>query len=301
MTQHQTKIAAAQQLVDERRTTIVRTKETLLRGKAALAVETARAEQSKKLVEHGVGAKTDFLQAENRRLERLEEVSRLEKQLEQDRAALVEAEQEFHALVWNFRKTKQAELSSLETKSASLAQEATTVERNAGLQQVRSPMDGVVQYLAVQTAGTVVTPAHQLLVVASLDQSVEVEALVERNNVGVIHEGQPVEVKIEPFQQASRHMIRGHVLKGGDDATSTPKVGPASFIRVRLDRATIREGSTEVLLAPGTVVTVEIKTGPRRMIDYLLEPLLQSGNERVREWNEFVHSVRGFLARRHLS
>lgn len=301
LTQHQTKIAAAQQLVDERRTTIVRTKETLLRGKAALSVETARTEQSKKLVEHGVGAKTDFLQVESRRLERLEEVSRLEKQLEQERAALVEAEQEFHALVWNFRKTKQAELSSLETKAASLAQEATTIERNAGLQQVRSPMDGMVQQLAVQAAGTVVTPAHQLLVVASLDQSVEVEAHVERNDVGVIHEGQPVEVKIESFQPASHSTILGHVLRRVDEATPTKDVGPASSIRVRLDRATIREGSTEVMLAPGTVVTVEIKAGPRRMIDYLLEPLLQSGNERVREWNEFVHSVRGFLDRRQLS
>ncbi|MDH5194374.1 MAG: HlyD family secretion protein [Nitrospira sp.] len=301
LTQHQAKIAAAQQLVNERRTTMGQTKETLLRGKAALAVETARAEQSKKLVEHGVGAKADFLQAESRRLEKFEEVSRLQKQLEQDRAALVEAEQEAHALVWNFRKTKQAELSALEAKAASLAQEATKAERNIGLQQVRSPMDGVVHQLAVQAVGTVVTPAQQLLMVVPPDQSVEVEAHVELSDVGMVHTGQPVEVKINALQSASHSTIRGYVLKGPDDAPSVKNVEPVSPVRIRLDRATIREESTEVTLAPGTVVMVEIKTGPRRMIDYLLEPLRQSGNERVREWNDFVHAVRGFLDRRQLS
>lgn len=302
LTQHQGKIAAARQLVDARRTTVGQTKETLLRVTAALSVETAGAEQSKKLLELGVGAKTDFLRAERRRLEKLEEVSRREKQLEQDRAALMEAEQESHALVWNFRNTKQAELSALDNKAALLAQAATNAERNAGLRQVRSPMDGVVQQLAVQAAGTVVTPAQQLLVIMPPDQSVEVEAHVERNEVGVVRTGQPVEVKIETVQPVSHSTIRGHVVRGADDATSIKKVGPISpTIRVRLDRATIQEGSTEVTLAPGMVVTVEIKTSPRRMIDYLLEPLLQSGNERVREWNEFVQSVRGFLDRRRLS
>lgn len=298
LTEHQAKLTAAQHLVEERRAAITQAKEMLLRVKAAAAIETERAERFRKLMEQGVGAKADFLQADHRRLEQLGEVRRQQTQLEQAQAALVEAEQAAHTLAWEFQQAKQAELSALETKAASLAQETTAGERNVGLQQMRSPIDGVVQQLAAQTVGAVVTPAQPLLVVVSLDHSLEVEAQVEQKDLGLAHKGQPVEIKVELFQGQLHEAIPGHILTVPDGMISSKSGEVVAPLRVGLDRSTANVGSTEIKLAPGMSVTVEIKSGPRRMIEYLLDPLFRSGNERLREWNEFVQAVYGFLNRR---
>jgi multidrug efflux pump subunit AcrA (membrane-fusion protein) len=213
---------------------------------------------------------------------------------------LAETEPQSHTLVSDFQQGKQAELSAHEMEAASPVQEATKAEQKAGLQQVRSPMDGVVQQLAVQTVGLVVTPAQPVLVVVPLDRAVEVEAHVEKKAVGVVHKGQPVEIKVATFQSVYHWSISGHVLRGPDNKTLNAQVGLVSSIRVGLDRSTIQVGSTEVKLVPGMAVAVEIKTGQRRLIGHLVDPVLESAKERVRDWNTLVDAVRGFLTHRNL-
>ena len=199
---------------------------------------------------------------------------------------LAETEPRSHTLVSEFQRP---------------AQEATKAEQKAGLHQVRSPIDGVVQRLAVQAVGTVVTPAQPLLTVVPLSRLVEVEAQVESKDVGVVHKGQPVEIKIVTFQSVHHGTVSGHVLRGPDNKTLNAQVGLVSSIRVGLDHSTIQVGSTEVKLVPGMAVVVEIKTGQRRLIEHLVDPALESAKERVRDWNALVDAVRGFLNSRNLS
>lgn len=213
---------------------------------------------------------------------------------------LAETEPQSHTLVSEFQRQAQAEHSVLETKAASPAQEATKAELNAGLHQVRSPIDGVVQRLAVQAVGTVVTPALPVLMVVPASRLVEVEAQVKSKDVGVVRKGQPVEITVPTFQSVYHGTIPGHVLRGPDKQMLNAQVGVVSSIRVGLDRPTIQVGSTEVKLVPGMAVVVEIKAGQRRLIDHLVDPALESGKERVRDWNTLVDAVRGFLNRRNL-
>ena len=198
---------------------------------------------------------------------------------------LAETEPQSHTLVSEFQRQ---------------AQEATKAEQKAGLHQVRSPIDGVVQQLAVQTVGTVLTPAQPLLTVVPLSRLVEVEAQVESKDVGIVHKGQPAEIKVDRLQSVYHGSISGHVLRGPDNKPLNAQVGRVSSIRVGLDRSTIQVGSTEVKLLPGMAVAVEIKTGQRRLIEHLVDPALESAKERARDWNTLVDAVRGFLTRRSL-
>ena len=199
---------------------------------------------------------------------------------------LSETEPQSHTLVSEFQRPAQA---------------ATKAEQKAGLHQVRSPIDGVVQQLAVQAVGTAVTPEQPVLMVVPVSRPVEVEAQVERKDVGVVHKGQPAEIKVATFQSVYHGTISGHVLRGPDKQMLNAQVGLVSSIRVGLDRSTIQIGSTEVKLVPGMTVAVEIKTGQRRLIEHLVDPVLESAKERVRDWNALVHAVSGFIERRNRS
>jgi hemolysin D len=283
LAEYHAKVAAAQHLVDQRRAVVGQTKENLRRLEATVPMEAERAEAYKQLLDHGAVTKMDFLQAEGQRIDKAQELAGQKKKLQQDRAALAEAETQYRAMLSEFQQTKQAELSTLETKAASLAQEVTKADQKAGLQKLVAPIDGVVQQLAVHTVGGVVTPAQQLLIVVPRDHPVEVEAQVENKDIGFVREGQPVEVKVETFQFTLYGTIPGHVVTVSDDAASIEKVGLIYPTRVSLDRGSMQVEGKQVNLSPGMAVTVEIKTGQRRIIEYLLSPLLKSMSESLRE------------------
>jgi hemolysin D len=168
-------------------------------------------------------------------------------------------------------------------KAVSLAQEVIKTGQRTELQRLVSPIDGVVQQLAIHTVGGVVTPAQQLMVVVPQDHPVEVEAQVENKDVGFVKEGQSVEVKVEAFPFTLYGTIPGTVVSVSDDAAPIEKVGLVYPIRVSLDRSTIQVEGRQVNLTPGMAVTVEVKTGQRRLIEFFLSPLLKAVRESARE------------------
>lgn len=198
-------------------------------------------------------------------------VSRMQ-YLEADRARAQKAQE--HA----------AEYSDAKTRAHSLSQELAKAETRTSQQTLTAPIDGVVQQLAVHTVGGVVTPAQQLMVIAPREGDLEVEAWIENKDIGFVNAEQNAEVKIEAFPFTRFGVINGRVLTLSKDSVPIEKVGLVYTARVHLDKSTIRvENNKEVYLSPGMNVTVEIKTGQRRLIEYFLSPLLQASRESVRE------------------
>ncbi len=198
-------------------------------------------------------------------------VSRMQ-YLEADRARAQKAQE--HA----------AEYSEAKTRAHSLSQELAKAENRSSQQTLTAPIDGIVQQLAVHTVGGVVTPAQQLMVIAPREGDLEVEAWIENKDIGFVNAEQNAEVKIEAFPFTRYGVIDGRVLTLSKDAVPIEKVGLVYTARVHLDKSTIRvENNKEVYLSPGMNVSVEIKTGQRRLIEYFLSPLLQASKESIRE------------------
>jgi hemolysin D len=169
---------------------------------------------------------------------------------------------------------------------------------------VTAPVDGVVQQLAVHTVGGVVTPAQALAVVVPSENHLEIEAMVSNRDIGFIHAGQEAEIKVDTFNFTRYGLLRGEVLSVSSDAitrerqqsasndrtagaatsTSGPKGQELEYAaRISLDRTDMQVDEKLVKLGPGMAVTVEIKTGSRRMISYLLSPLARYKQEALRE------------------
>src|SRR5205814_2465585 len=151
------------------------------------------------------------------------------------------------------------------------------------LQLLTAPIDGVVQQLAVHTVGGVVTAAQALLVLVPVDSQLEIEAMVPNRDIGFVHAGQDVEIKIDTFNFTRYGLLHGKVLsvshdaiardkaqdkpKGADSATSEPQGQELGYAaRVSLDRSQMQVGDNLVNLSPGMAVTVEIKTGSRTVM-----------------------------------
>ena len=283
LTEYEARVGAARDLIEQRRAALEETKENVRRLESTLPMEEEKADTFKRLLEQEAASKLDFLQAEQQRIDKTQELAGQRKKVMQDAAALSEAQNNYRVTMTEFQQAKQAELSTIETKAASLMQDVTKAGQRTDLQRLMSPIDGVVQQLAVHTVGGVVTPAQELLIVVPQDHPVEVEAQVENKDVGFVKEGQEVEIKIETFPFTLYGTIPGKVLSVSDDAAPIEKVGLVYPTRVSMDRSTIQVDGKQVNLSPGMAATVEIKTGKRRLIEYLLSPLLKSVKESLRE------------------
>ncbi len=279
------RVYASRHLVGQRRAARDATKDNLRRLEATVPIEAERAEAYRSLLAQQYVSKMDYLQFEQQRIDKAQEWAGQKSKLRQDQAALAEAEQNYNALLSEFQQSKQSELSTIETKAASLLQEVRKAGQKTDLQKLMSPIDGVVQQLAVHTVGGVVTPAQPLLIVVPQDYPVEVEAQFENKDIGFVKEGQPVEIKVETFPFTLYGTIPGKVLSVSDDAVplDKDKGGLIYAGRVSMDRATMWVEGKRIHLSPGMAVTVEVKTAQRRVIDYLLSPLLKSMQESLRE------------------
>jgi hemolysin D len=216
-------------------------------------------------------------------------------------ASLVQAKSKAEA---EFRRSIYDDLSKAEQRSAGLAQDVIKAEQKAKLQVLTAPVDGVVQQLAVHTIGGVVTPAQTLAAVVSLSPDLEIEAMVSNRDIGFIVPGEAVAIKVDTFNFTRYGLLDGRVLSisrdaiirdrhdegargqpgGAETASSEPKGQELIYAaRVKLARTTMEVEGRTVQLSPGMAVTVEIKTGSRRIISYLLSPLTRYNQEMLRE------------------
>jgi len=146
-----------------------------------------------------------------------------------------------------------------------------------------SPVDGTVQQLAVHTVGGVVPAAQPLMNIVPRQHQIQVEAMVENKDVGFIEEGQTAAVKIDAYPYTKYGVIPAHVVHISRDAIKDEKRGLIYSIIVELDKSSMIAEGREVMLSPGMSVNVDVKTGERRVIEYVLSPLLKLKRESLRE------------------
>jgi hemolysin D len=199
------------------------------------------------------------------------------------------------------------DLAEAEQKAAQLAEDLVKAEKKMQDQVLRAPLDGTVQQLAIHTIGGVVTPAQALMVMVPADSRIEIEAMIQNKDIGFVEEGNEVEIKIDTFNFTKYGLLHGKVLtvsadsitrekpqgQQSADRSGTTDSGARSSepdgqqlvysARVSLDATRMLIERKWVDLVPGMAVTAEIKTGSRRIIEYVLSPILRYRHETLRE------------------
>jgi hemolysin D len=271
---------------------------------AMLPILQERVEIRRELYNHETGSKVNYLEIMQAYVETKQELlvqrSRA-KEAEAAVAALVESQEQSRA---EFKRSRYGDLVEAKRKAAGLREDVIKATQRTGLQSLTSPVDGVVQQLAVHTVGGVVTPAQSLLVIVPADTGLEIEAMVKNHDIGFIHIGQDAAIKIDTFDFTRYGLLHGKVtsvsqdaiIKDDSSAKDETRASPASSAssepkgqelvyaaRISLDRTQMKIDENLINLSPGMATTIEVKTGSRSVISYVLSPLLRYGQESLRE------------------
>jgi hemolysin D len=263
-----------------------------------------RVEIRKTLMERELGSKLTYYETLQLLLEQQEELSVQKSRLQEAVAAVAAIRETRGQAEAEYRHALSDELAKAEQKASGLAQDLIKAEQKTRLQLLTAPVDGVVQQLAIHTVGGVVTPAQSLLVIVPSDSRLEIEALVSNRDIGFVRPGQEAEIKVDTFNFTRYGLLHGRVLSVSQDAivrdrqqdrsndrgpatqddSSEPKGQELNYsARISLDRTQMQIDERMVNLSPGMAVTVEIKTGSRTILSYLLSPLLRYRQDSLRE------------------
>lgn len=304
VTEHRAKVAALSRQQAQKEAEHATTAATIHKLETIIPVIQSRVDIRKTLVEKELGSKLNYFEVMQLLVEQQEELSVQSSHLRETEAAIAAIRETRGQAEAEYRHTLSDELAKAEQKANGLAKDLIKAEQKTRLQVLTAPVDGVVQQLAVHTVGGVVTPAQPLLMVVPSDSRLEIEALVSNSDIGFVRAGQQAEIKIDTFNFTRYGLLHGTVLTVSPDAvirdrrqdrpsdrrlgaqneSSEPKGQELNYsARISLDRTAMQIDDRTVNLSPGMATTVEIKTGSRRILSYLLSPLLRYRQETLRE------------------
>ena len=281
--QQRSRIAGIDQTLLRRRADAESTRQILEKLKQTLPLVAQRADSLKKLSEQNLVARNSYLEVEQERIESLQDLAAQESNLSSTVAAINELIEQRRLLLADSRHEAFEKLEALEKQNRAQRQELIKASDIAEDQVLTSPVDGVVQQLKVHTIDGVVTPAEQLLVVVPKDQTLEIEARVLNKDIGFVRAGQSATIKIEAFPFTRYGVIEGTVTSVSNDAIADEKLGLYYSARVRVTKSSMYVDGVDVLLSPGMAVTAEVTTGTRRLIEYVLSPVMEHVKESGRE------------------
>ena len=235
------------------------------------------------LADKGYFSKLKLLEYEQLRVEHIQNIEVQEASASRARAAMANLDAQIARLSAAFGRGAVSEKAEAEDKSAMAAEDLRKSARRREFQQIRAPVDGTVQQLTLTTLGGVVQPAEPIMVIVPDTADVIVIAQILNKDIGFIHEGQPVRVKLEAYNFTDYGLIEGVVETISRDAIQDEKLGLVYNAQIKLETNTIRVGNRIQAIGPGLQVQAEIKTGERRIIDYLLSPIARTLDEAGRE------------------
>lgn len=264
-----------------------------------------RADAQNYLAKKGYGSKLEYLKTQQDLVEHQQELEVQKGKLAEAAGAVASLQQQHKQAEAEWKRTNLDQLTQDEQKASSLQEQLVQAAQKFRLQTLTSPVDGTVQQLAVHTEGGVVTPAQVLMSIVPADSHLEIEAMVSNKDIGFVQAGQEAAVKIDTFDYTKYGLLRGHVVTVSQDAilrdnpadkqsdkstsgdkrdSSEPKGQELVYAAdVQLDQAQMQVDDRMVNLVPGMAVTVEIKTGSRRIISYLLSPIQKHMHSALRE------------------
>jgi adhesin transport system membrane fusion protein len=205
------------------------------------------------------------------------EVLRLRRQVNELQTGIDERRNRYRAEAGEELARHQAEL-------AGLKESAVAMEDRVKRTVMRSPVRGIVKTVHITTLGAVIQPGASILEIVPLGDTLLIEAQVRPDDIAFIRPGQPATVKITAYDYSIYGGLPGRVEHVSADSTVDDKKGVSFYkVLVRTDTSNIDHHGKLLPIIPGMTASVDILTGKKTVLDYLLKPVLKARERAMRE------------------
>jgi adhesin transport system membrane fusion protein len=196
-------------------------------------------------------------------------------------SSVAEANRKIQEVELSFRNTARSELSEANAKLSALSEGSTALEDRVKQTEIRSPVNGTVKQLKVNTVGGVVQPGRDVIELVPSDDALLLEARILPRDIAFLRPGQKALVKFTAYDYAIYGGLDANLELISADSVVDEKGNAFFLVRVRTLSPPI--GAQKLPIIPGMVAEVDILTGKKSVLSYLLKPILRAQSRALTE------------------
>lgn len=274
-------IGITRQQLEQRRREIEAATGRLNQAAQGLELATKELDVTRPLVATGAVSEVEILRLEREVSALTGERNLAQTQIKLSRSAMAEAQQKVEEFTLNFRNRWRTDLSETMAKLNSLSESGSALADRVKKAEVRSPVRGTVKRLLVNTVGGVVQPGQDLVEIVPLDDTLLLETKVSPRDIAFLRPEQPAVVKFTAYDFSIYGGMEAKVEQISADSVIDEQDKTSYYlVRVRTNETSLGE---KLPIIPGMVAEVDIVTGKKSVLSYLLKPVLRAHANALRE------------------
>lgn len=269
-------VAVLQQLVKQREQELVEIGARITQLDRSLQLAEEELAITEPMVAQGVTSRIELIRIERGVNDIRGTLDAARKSIPRARAAQREAEGRIREKRANYRAQALGQLNDTKVRLNVLGESLTSMRDRVQRTDVRSPVDGTIKQLKINTVGGVIRPGMDLVEIVPAEDNLLIEARIRPADVGFLHPDQEVTVKITAYDYAIFGSLDGRLEQISADSIVDEKGESFFEVRVRTDKNYLGDEDNPKKIIPGMVAQVDIMTGDRTVLDYLLKPILRA-------------------------
>lgn len=252
------------------------TNANIARVSAALDIQTERFAITERLLEQGTASRTSFLDAQQALAELERERDVYLRELDQKIAQGATLFQERRRIVTELRSNFLDRRAQIDSRLATLAQEADAAQRRIDAATLTAPASGIVDQLSVFTVGGIAEVGSELMRIVPTDVEVEIVGTFSNQDIGFMEIGQQVNISLDAYPSARFGFLKGNLSDISADSTEVTTGQWGFVVRVTPERPYLETGEEQFALRPGMTARIDVTTGERRIISYFFAPIVET-------------------------
>lgn len=281
--QLQDEIAGLQEQLTQRRQEVreYASKQSQFRNSLELLRQEIR--MSEPLVAEGAVSPVEVLRLKRAEVEARGQLEATGLAIPRAEAAIKEVERKIDETRGRFRSEALTQLNEARTDLSKIESTGRALEDRVNRTLVTSPVRGIVKQLLVNTIGGVIQPGSDMVEIVPIDDTILVEARIRPQDIAFLHPGQEAVVKFTAYDYTIYGGLKATLEQIGADTVTDEEGNSFYLIKLRTEKSHLGTEERPLLLIPGMVTSVDIITGKKSVLSYLLKPIIRARAEALRE------------------
>lgn len=251
--------------------------------RGVIALQRQEAAMVRPLVDKGSAPKMELLQLERSIKEKTAELNSYTSSVPRIRSSIQEAKARIDELETNMKAQAQAELSAKLIEMNEIKERLTALKQRKGRTELKSPVNGTIQEISVNTIGGVVRPGEDIIKIVPKDDQLIVEAKVRPSDRAFIYPGQKAVIKITAYDFSIYGGLGGELVDISADTIEDQEGNSFYRVKLRTDKTELVRKGEVLPITVGMVASVDILTGKKTVMQYLLKPFIKTLDNAMNE------------------
>ena len=252
--------------------------------RSSLALQRQEIAMSEPLVAQGAVSPVEVLRLKRAEVETRGQLDATTLAIPRAESAIKEVQRKIDETRGKFRSDALTQLNEARTDLNKAQATGKALDDRVSRTLVTSPVRGIVKQLLVNTIGGVIQPGSDLVEIVPLDDTLLVEAKIRPQDIAFLHPGQEAIVKFTAYDYTIYGGLKATLEQiGADTITDEDKKNTYYMIKLRTERSHLGTDERPLLIIPGMVASVDIITGKKSVLSYLLKPILRARAEALHE------------------